>query len=109
MPVEAYLDCCHTPRLETVRSISDSSHDSEELMQCRTCGAYWFYRFHEHVDFSGGDDAITAWYSPVTQEEATQIMQSDQRPDLTFLQHRPALIEDEHGVRRTIDQPTEPW
>src|SRR5687768_7551684 len=109
MPVENYLDCCQTPKLALVRTISDTSHHSEDLKRCSSCGGFWFYRFYERVDFSGGDDTITVWYSPVTQQEASQIMQTEGRPDLRFLSNRPSLIQDERGVRRTGGQPDKPW
>ena len=109
MREDDYLDCCASPSLETLLTVYESSHDDELLRRCKSCGAHWFYRFHEDISFTGGDDRITVWYSPLTPDEAERIRQSGGRADLTFLSSRPSLVSDEHGVRRVAGQPSEPF
>ncbi len=106
---EDYLNCCASPSLATVRALYESCHDDELLRRCTGCGAYWFYRFHEDISFSGGEDRITVWYSPLTPDEAERIRQPGGRPDLAFLLGRPSLVSDEHGVRWVAGQPDEPF
>ena len=105
---EDYLDCCAAPQLETVRAIHESSHEDESLRQCKNCGRYWFYRFHEAISFGDNDD-ITIWYSPITEEETAHIMLTEGRPDLSFLANRPSFVKDAGGVRQTTGQPVKPW
>lgn len=106
---DRHLDCCGSPRTTRVKTIYSSAHDAEALLQCESCGRYWFYRFHEFVDFSGGDDDITDWYSPLTDEEAAAIISAAERPNLAFLTTRPSLMIDGEGVQRVAGQPDEPW
>jgi hypothetical protein len=103
-----YLDCCQQPALITVKSVYASDHDAEALRQCQSCGAYWFYRFHEHVTFVGDDD-LTVWYSFLTPEEGTRILEARDRPDLSFLSEKPSFLEDGQGVKRVQGQPIYPW
>ena len=103
-----YLDCCTQPALETVKSLYDSSHDTEAVRQCQHCQAYWFYRFHEYVSFIT-DDEITVWYSRLTPEEARGIIDAKERPDLSFQNARPSFVRDHTGVHRTSGQPDHPW
>lgn len=60
---EEHLDCCASPKLENVKRVYDSSHDFEAVVRCTTCGAHWFYRWHEMIDFDGGPDPWTVWYT----------------------------------------------
>src|SRR5262245_32510937 len=103
-----YLDCCKEPALVNVKSVYESSHDSESLLQCQHCGAFWFFRFHEYISFVSDDDQ-TVWYSPLSPEEGKCILESQDRPDLSFLSERPSFMEDRQGVKRVHGQPTDPW
>jgi hypothetical protein len=105
---ESFLDCCTDPGLNLVKTIYESSHNDECLHQCQNCGGYWFYRFYEYVNFSGGNDEITLWYSPITTDEAQIIIGSEQRPDLSFLRNRPSFVKDDRGIHRTEGQPEKP-
>ena len=103
-----YLDCCDRPQVVDVRLIYEEPHDCETLCQCKTCGAYWFWRFNEWVNFSGGDDDWTVWYSGLTPEQGKLIMEAQARPDLSFLSAAPAFRKDATGVARVKGQPTYP-
>lgn len=103
----SYLDCCSDPDLEGVKTILDTNRESEDLLQCKNCGTYWFHRFLEIMKFDGPDDQ-TMWYSPVTAEEAQGIIQIEGRPDLSFLGTRPSFMEDAGGVHRVPSQPEKP-
>jgi len=103
-----YLDCCEDPSLINVKKIYESTHDVEILRRCQNCGKYWFFRFHEYVSFHGDDD-ITIWHSPLTDEEAKTILNSKERPDLSFLRNRVSFMEDNEGVRKVKRQPDYPW
>lgn len=105
---EPFLDCCSSAELETVKILLESSHADEIVRRCSACATFWFYRFHEHVDFSGGDDEITIWYTQLTQEEAQRILGATGRPDLSFLTGKPSFVKDDQGVRRVGGQPTQP-
>ena len=104
-----YLDCCATPTVVTIKQVYEASHDSEALCQCQNCGAYWFWRFHEYINFSGGDDDLTVWYSLLTPEQGRLILDSPERPDLSFLSERPSFVKGDGGVQRVTGQPTHPW
>jgi hypothetical protein len=102
-----YLDCCSDPDLESVKVILDTNRESEGLVRCKTCGAYWFHRFLEIMKFDGPDDQ-TVWYSPVTEDEARHILDAEGRPDLRFLLTRSSFRVDDQGIRRVSGQPDEP-
>ena len=71
-------------------------------MQC-ACSAYWFHRFHERISFDGPDD-VTTWYTRLTTDEATAIVQAE-KPDLKFLTTRASIMIDASGVRCVDGQP----
>lgn len=104
-----FLDCCSSPSVVTIKTVYDSYHDLEALCQCQSCEAFWFFRFHEYVNFDGGDDDLTVWYSLLTPEQGQLILQAAERPDLDFLARRPSFVKDDQGVRRVEGQPTYPW
>ena len=106
---DKHLDCCPAPALKTIKSLYSKSHDDEELRRCGTCGANWFWRFHELMNFDDGDDEITEWFTRLTEEEAATIAAAQGRPDLTFLRHRPAIQFDQAGVTRVHGQPAVPF
>ena len=54
----APVDCCIRPTLQTVKVLHESSHEDEAVVRCAACGAHWFWRLYEHVDFSEGNDEI---------------------------------------------------
>ena len=94
--------------MKDMRVLLDSTHESEVLRQCQTCGAWWFYRFHEYVSYDK-DDEITQWYTVVTEEEAATVMRAKERPDLSFLAKGSGFMIDAQGVQRVDGQPTYPW
>lgn len=104
-----FLDCCAGRQVASIRLLYQGNHDCEALCQCQTCGAYWFYRFHEYVNFAGGDDDQTVWYSRLTPEQGKLILESPERPEMPFLSHVPSFVKDRDGVRPVTGQPTYPW
>ena len=108
MSVEDHVDCCQQPKLDTVKSLYQGRHDCEALRQCQNCGAFWFYRYHEYVTFESDDD-WTVWYSRLTNDDARQIVSSDDRTDLSFLERRAGFMIDASGVQRVDGQPDHPW
>ncbi|MBI1944928.1 MAG: hypothetical protein HYS27_04485 [Deltaproteobacteria bacterium] len=107
---ESHLGCCDRPALDTVKTLYEKSHDTEELRRCTRCGASWFWRFHEHVNFDDDDsDEQTVWFTRLTEEEGRRLGSGAERPDLEFLREREAIQIDNRGVRRVRGQPTGPW
>ena len=102
-------NCCANSDLATIRVLYEESHDFEAHKRCKSCGAYWFYRFHELVNFGGGQDDITTWLSPLTDDEAHIILNSPERPDLSFLQTRRSIMEDDNGKKWVNYAPDHPW
>jgi len=60
------------------------------------------------MHFDRADDQ-TAWYSPVSPEEAQSILVSQGRPDLKFLLNRSSFVEDDKGIRQVSGAPDEPY
>ena len=106
-----HLTCCGEPSLGLLKTLHDKSHDSESVRQCASCGAYWFHRWHEMIDFDGGDDSMTDWYTRITEDESRTLMSANGRPDLGFLElgKRPSICIDEQGARETGGQPGHSW
>jgi hypothetical protein len=111
MKTPDYLDCCRTPELRGLRSLYESAHDAESLEQCASCGTYWFYRFHEYINWSGGEDDLTSWYTALTTDEGERLRDTTDRDaeDLSFLTTRPSWLDDNDGVRRVNGAPDHPW
>ncbi|MDP2345713.1 MAG: hypothetical protein Q8O67_32520 [Deltaproteobacteria bacterium] len=101
-----HLDCCGSPGLSTVKTLTDKSHDSETLCRCR-CGAWWFHRFHEIVRFDDGDD-ITVWWTRLGDAHAQAILATSP-VDLGFLAGLDSIRIDHRGMQRVVGQPTESW
>ena len=107
-----HLTCCTSPNLELLKNLYEKSHDSEYLHRCTSCGAHWFHRWHEMIDFDGGGgDSVTEWYTQITDEESRTLLSADGRPDLRFLGlgKRRAICVDEEGAREVLGQPEHPW
>jgi len=104
------INCCSTPKLYTVKTVYEASHDAEWLQQCRKCKTYWFKRFYEWVDWSGGDDEITTWHTKLTEDEAKIILQAKKRNDLdlSYLKDRETIMDDGSSIKITKGQPTSP-
>jgi hypothetical protein len=104
------LNCCTRPQLHTVKTVYEASHDAEWLQQCRKCKTYWFKRFYEWVDWSGGNDEITTWYTKLTEDEAKIILQTKERKelDLSYLEDRESIMDDGSSLRNTKGQPSHP-
>ena len=103
-----FLDCCATVRLRTVRVLYESHHDLEALRIC-ACGTYWFYRFSEYVNWSGGHDDLTSWYTRLNPEEGTMLAHTDRASvDLGYLRDRPSWIDDRDGLRLVSGAPDHP-
>jgi hypothetical protein len=98
------IDCCGHPDLNALRTLYESRHDMESLVQCASCGTYWFYRFHERVD-------LTSWFTPLTEDEGERLRQTTDRDseDLSFLTTRASWMDDEDGVRSVDGAPDHPW
>ncbi|GAA3830262.1 hypothetical protein [Streptomyces chiangmaiensis] len=111
MDTPHFIDCCRHPALRVVRTLYESSHDMESLQQCASCGAYWFYRFHEHVNWSTGEDDLTSWFTALTGEEGARLRDMTDRDseDLSFLATRSSWMDDDDGVQRVEGAPDRPW
>jgi hypothetical protein len=83
----------------------------ESLQQCASCGTHWFYRFHEYVNWSTGDDDLTSWFTALTGEEGESLRNMTVRDeeDLSFLAARSSWREDGDGVKRVDGAPGHPW
>ncbi|MDX3072560.1 hypothetical protein ACIP98_19225 [Streptomyces sp. NPDC088354] len=111
MATPSYLDCCAAPELDWVRTLYGSAHDQESLLRCGACLVFWFHRFHEYPDWSGGNDDLTTWYSPLTTAEGERLRDSTDPSgeDLSFLRSRPSWMDDARGVRRVDGAPDRPY
>jgi hypothetical protein len=109
-PPSRFLDCCDAPELTRLRVLYESTHDAESLQQCESCGRFWFYRFHEYVNWSGGNDDLTSWYSQLTPEEGERLRDTTDpgQVDLSVPLTRPSWMDDAAGVRRVDHAPDHP-
>ncbi|MDI2129639.1 hypothetical protein [Yinghuangia seranimata] len=106
-----FLDCCTAASVERVRLFSSGNHGVESLMRCASCGAYWFYRFHEYPDFATGDDDLTSWWSPLTADEGALLHHAErfEGVDLGFLRTRRSWIDDNGAVGKVPGAPDHGW
>lgn len=106
-----YLDCCRSPELRALRTLYESAHDAESLQQCASCGTFWFYRFHEHVNWSTGVDDLTSWFTALTLDEGERLRDATDCDgvDLSFLTARSSWLDDADGARRVDGAPDHPW
>ena len=90
MTTPDYLDCCAHPELVVSRALYESAHDAESLQRCDSCGTYWFYRFHEYVNWSTGEDDLTSWFTALTEDEGERLRDTTDPDgeDLSFLATR---------------------
>lgn len=111
MTAPTYLDCCERPELSVLRLLYQSTHDLESLKRCDSCGTYWFYRFHEWTNWATGDDDLTAWHAPLTDDEGARLRDAPDREsmDLSFLEARRSWMSDDEGARRVSGTPGHPW
>ena len=100
--------CCGDPKLGSVKNLYEKSHDSVDIERCASCGATWFHRWHEMIDFDGGEDSMTDWYTRITDEESRLLVSGDAHPDLG-LSKRPAICIDEQGTNEVMGQPEHSW
>lgn len=100
-----HLTCCSNPRLEMLKDLLDKSHDSESVKRCTSCGAHWFHWWHEEMNFDGGSDENTDWFSRLSDEEARMLLGADGPPELGFLGLRPAICIDLHGAQEGFMPP----
>ncbi len=91
-----------------IKTLYDESHDSEWLEQCENCKKFWFHRFHEYVSFVS-DDEITVWYTLLTNDEADEIIKSEERPDLSYLENKPSIMFENDTCKLVNGQPSYPW
>ena len=109
MPEPTFLDCCDAPSLDTIRVLYESHHDLEALQICTACTTYWFYRFHEHVDWHDGNDDLTSWYTRLSTEEGAHLTHADRTAvDLAYLRRRPSWMDDREGVQLVTGAPDHP-
>lgn len=111
MATPSYIDCCTKPELHRVRTLYKSNHDLESLLRCTTCQTFWFYRFHEHVDWSSGDDDLTSWYSRLTTTEGERLRDTTDPSgeDISFLRTRPSWMDDAQGIQQVDGAPDHPY
>ncbi|NUS74173.1 MAG: hypothetical protein HOQ05_12305 [Corynebacteriales bacterium] len=111
MPTPPYINCCDNAKLDRVRTLYQSNHDVEALLRCATCASFWFYRFHEYTNWSGGDDDLTRWHSPLTAIEGERLRDTNDptKEDLSFLRERPSWMGDDRGVRWVNGAPDHPF
>ena len=95
--------CCKSP--ETIKTLYESKHEIWAVRQCRECGQYWLYQYHEYDTFTDGDG--TTWYTLLTKSEAEKLLK--EKPDLSFLKDKKSYMEDCSGMRIVKGAPTEPW
>lgn len=105
MRTPSVLDCCGQAELGHVRAVYESVHDLEALLKCESCGTFWFYRFSERVNWDGGPDDQTSWYSPLTDDEAQSVLAQG---NLVFLLSRPSWMDDNGDLRRVAGAPDRP-
>jgi hypothetical protein len=110
MTTPKYIDCCARPKLDWVRTLHESNHDLESLLQCGSCRTFWFYRFNEYVSWSGDDD-LTSWYTQLTTAEGERLRDTTDPSgeDVSFLRARPSWMDDAQGVRRVDGAPNHPY
>ena len=105
------LKCCDAVGRVLLKNLYEKSHDAVYVEQCASCGAKWFHRWHEFMNFDGGPDEVTDWYTRITEEECRNLLAADGPVDFGFLElgRRPALCVDEQGAREVVGQPEESW
>jgi hypothetical protein len=86
----SFLDCCKHPSTTAVRVLDESTHDLDSLLRCNTCATFWFYRYHENIDWDGNGDVHLSWWVKLTDAEAIQLRDAPEphRDDLSFLTAR---------------------
>lgn len=97
------VDCCGNPDTQVAQELHESSHDSERVLRCGHCGAYWLWRMNEVVSFTDAPDDLTVLYWRLTEDEARRLLES-RVPDASFVSGRPAFVRDRRGVRRSAAQ-----
>jgi hypothetical protein len=101
------IDCCAVPSLAVVRVLYEKSHDDEQLQRCDHCQQWWFWRFHEWMNFNDGPDEMFEWYTRITADEAAAILGAVGSPNLSFLADREAImIGPDNKPVRVLGQPT---
>ncbi|WUD70952.1 hypothetical protein OG937_04295 [Streptomyces sp. NBC_00510] len=110
MATPSFIDCCAGPELAWVRTLYESHHDQESLLCCTGCRTFWFHRFHEYPDWSGGGDDLTTWYTRLTPAEGERLRDAadPSAEDLSFLRTRPGWMDDARGSRRVDGAPDHP-
>lgn len=112
MATPSFIDCCAEPELAWVRTLYESHHDQESLLRCTACRTFWFHRFHEFPDWSGGGaDDLTTWYSRLAADEGERLRDAaaPAAEDLSFLRTRPSWMDDARGSRRVDGAPDHPY
>lgn len=107
MSNDSFLDCCQDPSLARVKTLYETVHDAEALMRCASCSTFWFYRFSEWVNWNGGRDDLTSWYTQLTAAEG-EALAAGQELDLAFLRDRPSWMDDNGTITRVPGTPGHP-
>jgi hypothetical protein len=97
-----FPDCCGTPRLTARRTLYESVHNIEAILQCEACQAFWFYRFSERINWEAGRDDQTSWYTRLNDEHEAD-------GDRVFLRTRPSWMDDNGNIVRVAGAPEGPW
>ena len=105
------LRCCEATKRVLLKNLYEKSHDFVYVERCASCGAHWLHRWHEMINFDGGDDSMTDWYTRITDEECRTLLSAEDPVDYGFLGlgKRPALCIDERGTREVLGQPEHSW
>src|SRR5437868_2725304 len=102
-PAVLGCDRCRTPPpsrrelvLDHVRGLYYDSHEGYALYRCQNCAQVYLEQFHEVMDWVGGEDDLWQRWTPLTDDELTQIERLfpeetedyDEVPSLTAIMHR---------------------
>ncbi len=109
--VNQFLNCCSNPNLQTIKTIYSSSHDAEWLDRCVECSSYWFRRFHEWENWSGGSDDLTTYYTRISDQESKIIISANNREELnlSYLEKRESIVDENGNISVTKGQPSYPY
>ncbi len=68
--IDAHFDC--------TKIFEDESHDKKYLLKCKQCSQFYYFCFHEEVDFIGGNDPQYSVFIPIENpHDADQLAQLD--------------------------------
>lgn len=86
------LNCCASPALAPLRTLIDTSHDTESVSRCGTCGAHWLSAWHEYLTFGPDGDLSWTWYARLSENESAALLLTSGVPDHQFLRGRLVVL-----------------